>query len=401
MTRTFRIKNKLVQLGVLKKSPNGTGLLLSIKDAYKKLDLDKMVASMIDRASTNKSALNMLAIEHTLEFLYAFCCSHTLMHVGENFESKELKDFLAAYRTLIMHPGGARDLVEGWFGEAGLTGKGIRWYVKWEQLAQIEKKGIMSLKESVLDECSTKKFSEASTAKLLKMFADKSLMAKVIVAAAAQSGAGRPFCSKTYLLEGDAPLVFVAHICLADLDAIVTANDLSLPRLAAAAKEAEALVAADSAEKLAALAPLADAKAKADGESAAAAATAASAAAALAEANAPEAPNGSSSRTRRPSKKKRDANAAAADEATEERVQQMVTLQMEANAAKVDAAKAAATASDAAAALEKAESAHAAWQAKQPADAAAWEAVGKEGVQKGNDYYIKTFNQRKGDMYMY
>ena len=74
---------------------------------------------------------------------------------------------------------------------------------------------------------------------------------------------------------------------------------------------------------------------------------------------------------------------------------------MEANAAKVDAAKAAAAASDAAAALEKAESAHAAWQAKQPADAAAWEAVGKEGVQKGIDYYIKTFNQSKGDMYKY
>ena len=242
----WRIRQKLVGLSTLRKSPDHQTLTAAMEKHYVeelKLDLTKLIAAMVDRASTNKAALDLLASEHGgLAFLRAYCNSHTLCHVGGNFESKELDSFFSAYRTLIMHQGGARDLMRAWLEEAPLTAAGIRWYVKWEQTAQVQAKDIMSMQE-VLLKCKEKKYSEASAEKLLKMFDDKIFMAKVLVAAAAQVDAGKLFCQATYLLEGDSPLVFTAHRVFTMIDTTLVAG-LQYPQLTLAADEAAAMSAA-------------------------------------------------------------------------------------------------------------------------------------------------------------
>ena len=129
----WRIRQKLVGLSTLRKSPDHQTLTAAMEKHYVeelKPDLTKLIAAMVDRASTNKAALDLLASEHGgLAFLRAYCNSHTLCHVGGNFESKELDSFFSAYRFWFIDFHASASTRDRYGGRCG--GSTTRWRARW------------------------------------------------------------------------------------------------------------------------------------------------------------------------------------------------------------------------------------------------------------------------------
>ena len=85
--------------------------------------------------------------------LVAFCASHTLCHVGGNFAITALEKVLHQYRKMIAHQGQARLQFLEDFNMRPLTAGGVRWWVKYEQMAQIAAVGLEKLHEGVVKRC--------------------------------------------------------------------------------------------------------------------------------------------------------------------------------------------------------------------------------------------------------
>ena len=219
---TWEIVNPLVGCYELLKSPIATELAATCEHVIVDvcgLEIKNWRSSSMDRAATNLKAIRLLQKKHEMEIFMAKCIPHTLCHCGDHFEGEKLKLFRSGCATMFMHATGHANIhFKGVFNCRPLTGSSVRWWHSWEQIAQIYELGIEKFMTDVVAYCLENGYSEASVKKLTALMSDPVVMARVLIEAAAQTDAGLIFCIVTYLLEGDNPLVFVAHEVLAKVD---------------------------------------------------------------------------------------------------------------------------------------------------------------------------------------
>ena len=79
-------------------------------------------------------------------------------------------------------------------GHAVLTGAGVRWYAKWEQIAQLQADDIEKYFEMVVKPCAKKDWSGVSMKKILALLSEEVEMAFCLVEATATTIGGRAFC---------------------------------------------------------------------------------------------------------------------------------------------------------------------------------------------------------------
>ena len=94
----------------------------------------------------------------------------------------------------------------------------------------------------VVEYCAKAKYSEISSNKALDWFSNDVTRAKVIVELAAVADAGLRLCKTTCNLEGNAPLIFVAHDELLKLEASAVEDDIPYPHLEKAAEKALSII---------------------------------------------------------------------------------------------------------------------------------------------------------------
>lgn len=240
--RDWKIMNLCIGIKLLKKSPKARTLFLSIESLLQRcgLSFDGMRVAMVDRARTNLASLRIIGEERNGRVLGAYCGSHNIGNCGKQFEGDDLNSFLHYFKEIVMHPGGARLRFLEVFGKAAKSGTGVRWFIEHELVAQLNSIGLDSIVEWA-SWCAREGYSETSAKKLVALARDPLKMAKVYVQAAARHNAGDVLCKGCYNLEGDNPLVFIAHSEYRKIEGYMEIGT-PLPLLEPASVKAEGLV---------------------------------------------------------------------------------------------------------------------------------------------------------------
>ena len=90
-------------------------------------------------------------------------------------------------------------------GKCPVVSGGVRWYVQWEQVAEMHHFGVERIIHTVLPVCEQKKWSEESVKKLTSLANEKNIP-KILVEFEVVSQIGKIFCESTHALEGYDPL---------------------------------------------------------------------------------------------------------------------------------------------------------------------------------------------------
>jgi hypothetical protein len=220
VTREYKIIELLVSVSLFKFKLTGVNiannLLTTIKEKCN-LDPGDWRAAMMDRAATNQKAI--AEIKSTTDYCPTTfpCMSHTLCKPGESFDAPEAMEVRKQYNKAIMFRGKAAFVVKEFFKESAKVTGGIRWWILWEQLEQLDRFQFDQIMAHVVPTCIDKKYSEKSIAKLAAL-ATAQVVPKVMVQVATIAEVGRPFCQATYTLEGDDPLALTAYLVFERLD---------------------------------------------------------------------------------------------------------------------------------------------------------------------------------------
>lgn len=145
----------LVNVKLLIKSPDRHVLAATLETVYtgrgSRESLDDMRTAMIDCCAVNNAALTEAEKLHPgMKTLRAYCCSHTLSNSGCAFVGPELKEFTKYFRQMVMHQGSqARLVFKDAFEERPLHAGGVRWFVGWEQISQLNELGVEKFVDTV------------------------------------------------------------------------------------------------------------------------------------------------------------------------------------------------------------------------------------------------------------
>ena len=132
------------------------------------------------------------------------CFSHTIDHVGEHFNTPTLSAFVSSWVSLFGHTPKARLLWKQQTGRSVTTYSVTCWWSKWEVIKHL----MVQFGNLHLFLSSGENFAPALRPKLLAVLDDPNQSRLLQLELVATVGAGEPFVSATYHLEGDGPLVF-------------------------------------------------------------------------------------------------------------------------------------------------------------------------------------------------
>ena len=110
ISNEFSIEQLLVKLQMLAKSMKGEEIaseLINVLSATYGISSGYLLAAMRDRASVNNVALRTLKVVYP-QLVDVGCYSHTVNHVGEQFSTPTLTEFLTAWILLFSHSPKAR-----------------------------------------------------------------------------------------------------------------------------------------------------------------------------------------------------------------------------------------------------------------------------------------------------
>lgn len=212
---SLKIHQRLVRMQLLAKSLTGEEVareLLSVLSTEYGVASSNLLAVMRDRASVNSVAGRTLKVLYP-DLLDIGCFSHTIDHVGDNFDTPVLYDFGTTWVSLFSHSPKARLLWRARTGQAMRSYSQTRWWSRWEVYQQL-----MNLFADVLPFLEENPdLAPATRRKLLAILLDTQKSSKLQLKLAAAIDAGEPFVKATYKLEGDGPLVFSCFDVLASL----------------------------------------------------------------------------------------------------------------------------------------------------------------------------------------
>ena len=221
VTKDYHVLELLVQCNLFDKKLNGSELgnhiIKTIIDRCGK-ELKDLIAAQQDRASTNKGALNTIEEKiANVKICKNYCSSHTTsnsgkqMIGGKNSVAKYAEDFRQKFQKMIQYPGSkARKYTSKVFKEPVRDGSGVRFFVKFEQLAQMTEQGLDKIMSQVLPICKENGWSEESTKKMLIAYGTEEKAAHLgmaMIEIAAVVDYGKVFAETCYTLEGDSAVI--------------------------------------------------------------------------------------------------------------------------------------------------------------------------------------------------
>ena len=212
---SLKIHQRLVRMQLLAKSLTGEEVareLLSVLSTEYGVASSNLLAVMRDRASVNSVAVRTLKVLYP-DLLDIGCFSHTIDHVGDNFDTPVLYDFGTTWVSLFSHSPKARLLWRARTGQAMRSYSQTRWWSRWEVYQQLMNffADVLPFLEENPD------LAPATRRKLLAILLDTQKNSKLQLELAAVIDAREPFVKATYKLEGDGPLVFSCFDVLASL----------------------------------------------------------------------------------------------------------------------------------------------------------------------------------------
>ena len=169
ITYDWHIKEPLVSLKLLKKSPNGAELAESFRSILQEdlqLDIGNWRAASKDRHATNQAAINRLSERFDVTPFPADCNAHTVSHVPEKFILDELQSILKPWRKGLANGGNLPLVFFESFHVRPRKGTGVRFYIQWEQFMQVQKVGLENIIRDVVDVCVERKYAEKSMRKM-------------------------------------------------------------------------------------------------------------------------------------------------------------------------------------------------------------------------------------------
>ena len=203
----YQIQQRAVRVMLLAKSLTGEEVahqLIVCLSTELGIKPELLVAAMRDRASVNSVAMRTLSIVFP-NVLDIGCFSHTLDHVGENFKTPILDQFIKVWINMFSRSPKTKLL---WRTKTGLpapTYSPTRWWSKWEVIKHLHD-AFGDIPSFVEDED-----LPPSRLKLQEILDDPPSNRMLQVELAITVDAGEPFVKATYRLEGDGPLVLSAY----------------------------------------------------------------------------------------------------------------------------------------------------------------------------------------------
>jgi len=208
---------------------NGDGIAMLILSELENYGLDRSQwrASMMDRASSNGKALKRVYAVSSYRPQSFPCLAHTFNLPGKEFKDrcKILHKFRKAYNTGIMFRGKMFHMVKDIYKVSPKICGGVRWYLEWEQIAQMDAMGIARIAREIVAKAEEEDISVESVKKM-KNWSQDEFLPRLIVEAGAVTEVGRHFCLATYAAEGNDPIPFAVYRLFDDMDAFVNREDI-------------------------------------------------------------------------------------------------------------------------------------------------------------------------------
>ena len=133
------LEQRLIRMQMLSKSMSGeeiTRELISILSVMYGVRSYLLLAAMRDRASVNNLAMQTVRVVYP-SLVDIGCFSHTIDHVGDNFKTPVLTDFMHSWISLFSHSPKTRLLWKSQVGRSMATYSATRWWNKWEVVKMV------------------------------------------------------------------------------------------------------------------------------------------------------------------------------------------------------------------------------------------------------------------------
>ena len=160
---------------------------------------------MRDCAPVNKLAMQTLEVVYPL-VVHIGCYSQTLNHVGENFKTPVLTDFMHSWLTLFSHSAKTTLLWKTQIGLSMPACSSTRWGKKWE-VVKIVMVHLRTMNLLMSDDDN----GLATRSTLQSFFDDLHKQALLWIEIAGMVDWGEPFVKATHFLEGDGPLALECY----------------------------------------------------------------------------------------------------------------------------------------------------------------------------------------------
>ena len=206
ITKDWRIVEVLLRVSLLTKAPDAQGLAASFEVTMKDFGLlvKHLRVVMKDRAATNQAAINfnLIHAKYGIKPFAADCNPHTVSHVPEKFKGPCYEKMRKQFGKMIMHGGNSPLQFLQVFGMLPKKGRGVRFYVHWEQCCQLHLVGLARLYEEVVKVCVERKWAEKSAKKFQALAEQPTIMGRATVECCATATAGRQFCQPVDIRAG-------------------------------------------------------------------------------------------------------------------------------------------------------------------------------------------------------
>ena len=224
--KNFRIRQFILHLAMYDSSLNAATIAENIVNALglsgpngKSLGLQmaNLISSAMDRASTNKAAMDIVHEKFKVEPFKAYCCPHGIAACGKERHLTVGEEVVKHSSAMVKHDlCQARNVHRSMTGESAKKRGGVRWGVEGEAIEQLDRVGLDTMLAYGI-RCRDNKWSEASAAKLVDSIEDPHDRAVAMVELAAVVDVGKPLIEELYTCESEEPMVFDAHQSFSDL----------------------------------------------------------------------------------------------------------------------------------------------------------------------------------------
>ena len=223
--KNLKVIDLLLSLKLYNQKPSGEQIAKNVIIALREhgyADLSGWRVVIMDRAGNNGVALKDLQANTLANPVYSPCHSHTVNLPGKEFsKSCELMEkFRKHWNKAMLNRGQLFKHVKALIGRSPIISGGVRWYIQWEQVKDLNEISIETIIKDVIPIALEYKWSEKSVNKLNELISEETLPL-IMVELAAVADIGKIFCETTYVLEGDDPLGCCSWMAFENLDRYV------------------------------------------------------------------------------------------------------------------------------------------------------------------------------------
>ena len=204
----WKIVQRLVRVEFLAKNMTGEEVareLINVLSIKLGIGSEHLVAAMRDRASVNNVALRTLSVIYP-RLLDVGCFAHTLDHVGENFKTPTLSEFISLWIALFSHSPKCHLIWKTQTERAMQSYSTTRWWSRFEVMHQV-----MVQFGDIESFLRNEDVSSVTSSKLLEIMCNVEKRLTLQLELAAVIDVGIHFVKATYDLEGDGPLVLSCY----------------------------------------------------------------------------------------------------------------------------------------------------------------------------------------------